>query len=162
MKHPIIIAVICALVLAISFAGAQPYATWNHYREIVVNTTPDNGGAVVSGTETDFPLLVRLSDAGPATGSDVLSGALPNGADIRFATSDGETVLAYEIDDHQNGYYVVTHFSTEADLLPEYERLLKLDDDLLRYLIVVNEGDLSTTPAPIVEARDDEDSDEEE
>jgi small subunit ribosomal protein S6 len=74
----------------------------------------------------------------------------------------GRRQMAYAIEDQQNGYYVVTHFSTEADLLPEYERLLKLDEGLLRYLIVVNEGDLSTTPAPIVEARDDDDSDEEE
>ena len=61
-----------------------------------------------------------------------------------------------------NGYYVVTHFRTASDKLPEFERLLKLDDDLLRYLIVVNEGDLSTSPAPIVEPGDDEDSDDEE
>jgi small subunit ribosomal protein S6 len=75
----------------------------------------------------------------------------------------GRRQLAYAIDDQQNGYYVVTHFSTEADRLPEFERLLKLDDDLLRYLIVVNEGDLATSPAPVVEERDrdDEDSDEE-
>ena len=74
----------------------------------------------------------------------------------------GRRQLAYEIEDHENGYYVVTHFKTAAAKLPEFERLLKLDDDLLRYLIVVNEGDLPTTPAPIVEPGDDEDSDEEE
>jgi small subunit ribosomal protein S6 len=76
----------------------------------------------------------------------------------------GRRQLAYPIDDHHNGYYVVTHFSTEASRLPEFERLLKLDEDLLRYLIVVNEGDLSTSPAPVAEDRgdgDDEDGEEE-
>ncbi len=74
----------------------------------------------------------------------------------------GKRQLAYAIDDHQNGYYVVTHFTTEASRLPEFERALKLDDDLLRYLIVVNEGDLSTSPAPEVEEKaDGEDADEE-
>lgn len=72
----------------------------------------------------------------------------------------GRRQLAYAIDDHQNGYYVVTHFSTEASRLPEFERLLKLDDDLLRYLIVVNEGDLSTSPAPVVEESDEDDDEE--
>jgi len=74
----------------------------------------------------------------------------------------GKRQLAYPLDDHQNGYYVVTHFTTGAEQLPEFERLLKLDQSLLRYLIVVNEDDLSTSPAPVVEERgeDDEDSDE--
>ena len=74
----------------------------------------------------------------------------------------GRRQLAYAINDHANGYYVVSHFSTEASRLPEFERLLKLDDGLLRYLIVVNEGDLQTSIAPVVEEQDDDDSDEEE
>ena len=76
----------------------------------------------------------------------------------------GRRQLAYPIEDAENGYYVVTHFKTAADKLPEFERLLKLDEGLLRYLIVVNEDGLSTSPAPIVEDKgeDDEDSDDEE
>ena len=74
----------------------------------------------------------------------------------------GRRELAYPIRDRDNGYYVVTHLSTTADKLPEFERLLQLDEELLRYLIVVNEGDLQTSIAPVVEERDDDDSDEEE
>lgn len=74
----------------------------------------------------------------------------------------GRRELAYPIKDRDNGYYVVAHFSTSADRLPEFERLLQLDEELLRYLIVVNEGDLSVTIAPVVEESDDDDSDEEE
>jgi small subunit ribosomal protein S6 len=77
----------------------------------------------------------------------------------------GRRQLAYPINDRDNGYYVVSHFTTEAGRLPEFERLLKLDDGLLRYLIVVNEGNLLTSPAPIAEERaegEDEDGEEEE
>lgn len=74
----------------------------------------------------------------------------------------GRRQLAYPIEDRENGYYVVAHFSAPADSLPEYERALQLDEQLLRYLIVVNEGDLQTTPAPLEESRDDDDGDEEE
>jgi small subunit ribosomal protein S6 len=74
----------------------------------------------------------------------------------------GRRELAYPIRDRDNGYYVVTHLSTTADKLPEFERLLQLDEELLRYLIVVNEGDLQTSIAPVAEERDDDDSDEEE
>lgn len=74
----------------------------------------------------------------------------------------GRRQLAYEIADHEAGYFVVTHFTTEADTLPEFERLLKLDDDLLRYLIVVNEADLSTSPMPEEPDEDDDDDDDDE
>jgi small subunit ribosomal protein S6 len=85
-----------------------------------------------------------------------------NGGEITAVDHWGRRPLAYPIDDRENGYYVVTHFSTSVDKLPEYERLLQLDEELLRYMIVVNEGDLQTSPAPIVEEPDeDEDSDEE-
>jgi small subunit ribosomal protein S6 len=73
----------------------------------------------------------------------------------------GRRPLAYPIADHENGYYVVTHLKTAADKLPEFERALGLDEGLLRYLVVINEGYLATTPAPIVEPKDeDEDSDD--
>lgn len=74
----------------------------------------------------------------------------------------GKRQLAYPIADSENGYYVVAHFNTGSNRLPEYERILQLDEQLLRYLIVVNEGDLQTSPAPLVEeSRDDDDGDEE-
>jgi small subunit ribosomal protein S6 len=75
----------------------------------------------------------------------------------------GRRPLAYPIADKENGYYVVVHANTAAERLPEFERLLQLDESLLRYLIVINEDGLSTSPAPIVESSDDEDgSDDEE
>jgi small subunit ribosomal protein S6 len=58
---------------------------------------------------------------------------------------------------------VVAQFTAPAEALPEFERILKLDEELLRYLVVVNEGDLVTTPVQATPARDeDEDSDDEE
>jgi small subunit ribosomal protein S6 len=74
----------------------------------------------------------------------------------------GKRPMAYPIQDKDNGYYVVAHFTTSPDTLPEYERLLKLDEELMRYLVVVNEGDLSTTPVVPTAPADDEDEDEEE
>ena len=86
-----------------------------------------------------------------------------NGGQVTAVDHWGRRQLAYPIQDRDNGYYVVTHFSTSAEKLPEYERLLQLDEELLRYLIVVNEGDLQTSPAPIVEpSEEDEESEDEE
>jgi len=84
-------------------------------------------------------------------------------AEITAVDHWGRRQLAYEIQDRENGYYVVVHATTSPERLPEFERILGLDEELLRYLVVVNEGMFSTSPAPIVETSDDdEDSDDEE
>jgi small subunit ribosomal protein S6 len=82
------------------------------------------------------------------------------GGQITAVDHWGKRQLAYPIDDRDNGYYVVAHFSAAPDALPEYERVLKLDDDLLRYLVVINEGELSTTPRMPEPPRADEDEEE--
>jgi small subunit ribosomal protein S6 len=74
----------------------------------------------------------------------------------------GKRQLAYPIEDRDNGYYVVAHFSATPESLPEYERILKLDEELLRYLVVINEGELATTPAMPEPPKSDDDEDEEE
>lgn len=82
------------------------------------------------------------------------------GGEVTAVDHWGRRQLAYPLLKHENGYYVVTHFRSDAEKLPEFERLLKLDESLLRYMIVVNEDNLSTSPIPVPEDRDD-DSDEE-
>lgn len=72
----------------------------------------------------------------------------------------GKRQLAYPIEDRENGYYVVSHFSANADSLPEFERILKLDEELLRYIVVVNEGELATTPAVQPDRTDEDEEDE--
>jgi small subunit ribosomal protein S6 len=52
----------------------------------------------------------------------------------------GKRTLAYPIAGKETGYYVVARFETEPSLLGELERAIKLDDGVIRYLIVLNEG----------------------
>lgn len=54
----------------------------------------------------------------------------------------GKRQLAYPIDKQTTGHYVVAQFTAEPDRLAELERVLKLQDDLLRYLVVLSEGEL--------------------
>ena len=60
---------------------------------LYVLTTPDGANMPASASETNFPLLVRLS-----TDFFDFSQAKTNGADIRFATSTGSN-LAYQIEE---------------------------------------------------------------
>jgi small subunit ribosomal protein S6 len=63
------------------------------------------------------------------------------GAEITATDHWGRRQLAYPIRKQTAGYYVVTQLRTAGEALPEFERLLKLDQDLLRYLVVVHEGE---------------------
>ncbi|HSG82265.1 MAG TPA: 30S ribosomal protein S6 [Gemmatimonadota bacterium] len=81
----------------------------------------------------------------------------------------GKRQLAYPIRKHDNGYYVVVQFRTNAESLPEYERAIKLDEQVLRHLVVLSEGELPLPPSASGEGReryprdeDEEDDDEEE
>jgi small subunit ribosomal protein S6 len=66
----------------------------------------------------------------------------------------GKRTLAYPVNGKEVGYYVVTQFQSEPSLLPEFERAIKLDDGVLRYLVVLNEGE---APRPVRVATPDED-----
>jgi len=58
----------------------------------------------------------------------------------------GRRQLAYSIGPKDNGYYVVSKFATEPASLPEYERALKLDDGVIRYLITLHEHEVGAPP----------------
>lgn len=72
----------------------------------------------------------------------------------------GKRTLAYPVKNRELGYYVVAQFETDPTLLDEFERLVKLEESVLRHLIVINEG-LATVPVTVpVGAKDDDDEDD--
>jgi small subunit ribosomal protein S6 len=86
------------------------------------------------------------------------------GGEVAAVDHWGKRQLAYPINKKTSGYYVVVQFTGEASSLPELERTLKLDDDLVRYLIVLSEGE-PTAPMSIAtrepsEHDDDDDDDD--
>jgi small subunit ribosomal protein S6 len=76
-----------------------------------------------------------------------------DGGQITAVEQWGKRQLAYPIDKEPNGFYVVAQFASDPSALPELERILRLDDDLLRYLIVLSEGELPIPPS-VREERD--------
>lgn len=78
----------------------------------------------------------------------------------------GKRQLAYPIKKQQNGYYVVAQFTADPETITRLERVLKLEDDLLRYLVVISEGELPIPNSMRAahegdgRSRDDDDDDE--
>ena len=80
------------------------------------------------------------------------------GGEITAVDHWGRKPMTYAIKKKNNGYYVIVQFTSPTEALPEFERLLKLDEELLRYLVVSHEGE-PTAPMSIAtrEPRRDED-----
>lgn len=80
----------------------------------------------------------------------------------------GRRQLAYPIGRKEQGYYVVARFSAEGTALPEYERALRLDDGLVRYLLTLHDRELGAPElteeqlAAAAGARRDQDDDDDE
>lgn len=54
----------------------------------------------------------------------------------------GRRQLAYPIGRKEQGYYVVARFTADGKALPEFERALKLDDSIVRYLLTLHDREL--------------------
>lgn len=58
------------------------------------------------------------------------------GGEIDQVQEMGKRRLAYEIDHHREGFYVLMHYSSGTGVVEELERVMRIDDSVLRYLTV--------------------------
>ncbi|MHB1327343.1 MAG: 30S ribosomal protein S6 [Gemmatimonadales bacterium] len=72
----------------------------------------------------------------------------------------GRRALAYQIKKNDSGYYVVANFETDSTTLPEFERAIKLDDSVLRHLVVLNDEPPTPPNYAAVKPADSEEEDE--
>ena len=70
----------------------------------------------------------------------------PNGGDSVKVDVWGKRKLAYPIDKKEQGIYAVLRYETEPSALTEFERIMRLDEQVLRQLTVVDP--IVPTPPP--------------
>ncbi|MFK7692295.1 30S ribosomal protein S6 [Paenibacillus sp. HJGM_3] len=63
-------------------------------------------------------------------------GIISNGGEITKHDVMGKRRLAYEINKFRDGHYVLVHFNANPDVVAELERVMKISDEIIRYLIV--------------------------
>ncbi len=51
----------------------------------------------------------------------------------------GKRKLAYEIDDKNEGYYVLANFSSEPSFPAELERVYKITEGILKYIVIAKD-----------------------
>ena len=58
------------------------------------------------------------------------------GGEVEKVDKWGRRRLAYEINDNTEGFYVVIDFKAESGATSEVERILKITDEVIRYLLL--------------------------
>lgn len=62
-----------------------------------------------------------------------------NGGTVESAGKWEHRKLAYEIDDHRDGNYILMYFESEAQVPAELSRLMRISDAVIRHRIFVRE-----------------------
>jgi small subunit ribosomal protein S6 len=62
-----------------------------------------------------------------------------NGGEIVKVDDMGKRRLAYEIQDFKEGIYTVVYFKGTNETVKELDRVIKITEDVIRYLIVKDE-----------------------
>lgn len=66
---------------------------------------------------------------------DKFQGIISNGGEITKHEVQGKRRLAYEIKKFRDGVYVLVNFNAEPAVVTELERIMKISDEVIRYLI---------------------------
>lgn len=63
-------------------------------------------------------------------------GIINNGGEVTKHDVMGKRRLAYEINKFRDGIYVLVHFNAPSEVIVELDRVMKISDEIIRYLIV--------------------------
>lgn len=66
-----------------------------------------------------------------------------NGGVVKHADSWGRKRLAYEVDKHNEGYFVFMIFEATPTLVTELQRRYRLMEPIIKFIVVLFEGDLN-------------------
>lgn len=88
-------------------------------------------------------MLVLKADLEEATRDAVIEKyegvVVKEGGSVQPTTKLGKRRLAYEINKNREGFYALLNFEANNTTPAELERLLKIDENVLRYLTTVKE-----------------------
>ncbi len=87
--------VLIALLIPVVSAAGENWLSANNYRKQITFTSD---AAKIPSTQTDFPVLVNLTDIHLRTVANGGHVQNANGYDIIFTSNDGSTVLSHEIE----------------------------------------------------------------
>ncbi|WP_010279175.1 30S ribosomal protein S6 [Paenibacillus senegalensis] len=86
--------------------------------------------------EVMYILKSELEQDAVQSAIEKFEGIINNGGEITKSEIMGKRRLAYEIDDYRDGIYVLVNFNATSEVVAELDRVMKISDEIIRYLIV--------------------------
>ena len=78
----------------------------------------------------------ELGDEGLTSTTDAIKAKLETAATVESLETIGKQRMAYEIEDQKEGFYLLFNFTSDADFPKEIERVLKITEGVLRFLVI--------------------------
>ncbi len=86
--------------------------------------------------ETVFVLNPKLEEEGITATTEKIKNLVESAGTIDHFEEWGNKRLAYEIDHQRDGVYFLMHFTSDVNFPAEFERILKINDGVMRFLVV--------------------------
>ena len=107
--------------------------------------------------ETTFIVQPEISDEGREALCQKLDASLEKQGSVRLMLDDvGKRKLAYEIQKFQKGHYLTLTYLDDGKAVKEIERLLRLEESVLRFLTVQVADDVTDIEARKIDAAEQE------
>ena len=98
--------------------------------------------------ETTFIVQPEISDEGSQAILARLDSALEAGKATRLMCEDhGKRKLAYEIKKFHKGHYYTLQFLNDGKVVPDLERVLRLEESVLRFLTILADEEVADVEA---------------
>jgi small subunit ribosomal protein S6 len=95
------------------------------------------GGTVLKKYENMIILSPTINeDISKEENEKLLSFIKKKGGEVIETDELGKRTLAYEIQDFNEGYYFVNYFNLDPQKVSEYERTLRINENVIRYNIL--------------------------
>lgn len=102
-----------------------------------LGANPKEGGKALRTYELMMIAKAELDEEGLAAVTERVQQVITaNGGEIVQVETMGRRKLAYPIQRHREGHYVLIHAAMERETIRELERSLRLSEDVFRHLLV--------------------------
>jgi len=98
--------------------------------------SPEGGEIMLRQYETIYVLNPEIGEENTKALVEKFKDMMSNSAQIDSMEEWGRKKLAYPIDYKTEGYYVLTNFTAEPNFPQELERVYKITEDVIKYIVI--------------------------
>jgi small subunit ribosomal protein S6 len=91
---------------------------------------------VMNSYETLFVVDATLSEEDVKATVEKFTALIAENGTVESVDEWGKRKLAYLINDKSEGYYVLVNFKSEGEFPSELERLMKINENILRFIVI--------------------------